>query len=97
MTEERFCKKCEIYRKFGESLEVYLRRYLEELPENNHVSDQEYEKRLAVCKDCQLFLQIPENGMAAMCRGCGCYVGLRAAVKQQRCPYEKWKAEKEDD
>ena len=25
-----------------------------------------------------------------MCRACGCYVQLRAAVKDQNCPYGKW-------
>ena len=30
-----------------------------------------------------------------MCRACGCYVQLRAAVKGQNCPYEKWEQEGE--
>ena len=25
-----------------------------------------------------------------MCRGCGCFVEMRAAVAKNACPYEKW-------
>ena len=31
--------------------------------------------------------------MDGMCRACGCYVELRAAMRKNACPYEKWKAE----
>ncbi|MCI9073703.1 MAG: hypothetical protein HFH80_13060, partial [Lachnospiraceae bacterium] len=42
-----------------------------------------YEERLAVCKDCDLLLE-------GMCRVCGCYVELRAAMKKNACPRHRW-------
>ena len=35
------------------------------------------------CKNCDLLL-------SGMCRACGCFVELRAAIAANRCPYEKW-------
>ena len=42
-----------------------------------------YEERLAVCKECDLLLE-------GMCRICGCYVELRAAIEKNACPWKKW-------
>ena len=28
--------------------------------------------------------------LSGMCRACGCFVELRAAIAANRCPYEKW-------
>jgi hypothetical protein len=41
-------------------------------------------ERLAVCRECDRL----EMGT---CLACGCYVELRAARKDGRCPYKKWK------
>lgn len=38
-----------------------------------------YESRLEICKKC-------ENLQSGMCKLCGCYVEVRAARKDQRCP-----------
>ena len=46
-----------------------------------------YEKRLAVCKECDFLTD-------CTCRACGCFVELRAAVRKNSCPYNKWMAAK---
>lgn len=45
-----------------------------------------YNKRLSFCKDCEYLI-------SGMCRKCGCYVELRAALKDKVCPdldNKKW-------
>ena len=42
-----------------------------------------YEERLGVCRQCELL-------MDGMCRACGCFVELRAAIGKNSCPYDKW-------
>ena len=35
---------------------------------------------------------IDEELKEGMCRSCGCYVELRAVMKKNRCPNDKWLA-----
>ena len=42
-----------------------------------------YEERLKICTDCDYLAD-------GMCRACGCYVELRAAIKTNSCSYRKW-------
>lgn len=83
---KRICRKCLTEdmdeRKYFENLHDYIANLDEELK----VDQPLYEKRLAVCKGCDLLV----NGM---CRACGCFVELRAAMRKNGCPYRKWKAE----
>jgi hypothetical protein len=60
-------------------------QYIENMDAEIKVNQPLYEKRLMVCKQCDLLAD-------GMCRACGCYVELRAAMKKKSCPYEKWKA-----
>ena len=60
-----------------------LRAYIENLDVDIKASQSLYEMRLAVCRDCELLLQ-------GMCKSCGCYVELRAAVTKNACPWKKW-------
>lgn len=88
MTQEseklRICKKCLTRDMMGQ--EEYfrsLREYIDNLDEDIRVSQEVYEDRLGVCKECDLLLE-------GMCRSCGCYVELRAAVTKNTCPRKKW-------
>lgn len=54
-------------------------RYIQNLPQEDKVPDQEYEKRLEVCRKCDSLL----NGI---CIECGCYVEMRAALSVRHCP-----------
>ncbi len=65
---------------------INLHTYIANLEPDIKVSQPIYEKRLQSCKECELLLD-------GMCRACGCFVELRAAVYKNSCPYDKWKAE----
>ena len=43
------------------------------------VEDEEYQNRLAKCKEC-------DNLLSGMCRICGCFVEMRAVMKKNHCP-----------
>ena len=60
-----------------------IEKYKGVLKPEDMTSDEEYEKRLSVCQQC-------EKLNAGTCMACGCYVELRAAAKISRCPNKKW-------
>lgn len=60
-----------------------IQKYKEAIKQTEQVSVEEYESRLAICKECELL-------NAGTCGACGCYVELRAAAKVGHCPYRKW-------
>ncbi|MCM1189577.1 MAG: DUF6171 family protein [bacterium] len=83
----RFCRKC-LTRELADGGETYqsLRAYIDNLDPDIKASEQLYRERLSACKECDLLL-------AGMCRSCGCYVELRAAMAKNRCPEKKWQAD----
>ncbi|MBE5947539.1 MAG: hypothetical protein E7261_00775 [Lachnospiraceae bacterium] len=63
-----------------------IARYIEGIPAGECVEDKEYERRLAICEDC-------DGRMGPTCRYCGCFVLARAKRKDQECPMpgkNKW-------
>ena len=60
-----------------------LQDYIDNFDPETKVSDEIYEQRLNVCRSCDLLLE-------GMCRSCGCYVELRAALIKNYCPNKKW-------
>lgn len=81
----RICRKCMIR---GESEEEYFRNlenYIARLEDDVRVGQDVYEERLKKCGQCR-------HLQKGMCRLCGCYVELRAALKVRRCPdtERKW-------
>ena len=80
----RYCRKC-LTRDMLDKEEYFrsLREYIENLDVDIKASEPLYEERLAVCRECELLLE-------GMCRSCGCYVELRAAVENNYCPWKKW-------
>lgn len=79
----RFCRKCLLREMMenGALEESYRNMYerIELMDEDLRCQGEDYEKRLALCKSC-------DNLLDGMCRLCGCYVELRAAVKKNSCP-----------
>lgn len=59
--------------------------YIANLNPEDKVSDLEYEDRLSQCKTC-------DRLFSGMCRICGCYVEMRAAMKLRHCPdiHPRW-------
>lgn len=62
-----------------------LYRYIADLDEGIKTETGEYQKRLELCRGCS-------NLIDGMCRICGCFVELRAAVGKNYCPdiERKW-------
>lgn len=76
---QRVCKKCLLRESDQRAYFKNLFEYIENLPREDKVPEQVYEERLAYCRGC-------ENLLGGMCRLCGCYVELRAAMKVRACP-----------
>lgn len=80
----RFCRRC-LTRELAGEEETYrtIQEYIDNLDPDTKTDSKLYEERLEVCKECEMLLQ-------GMCRSCGCYVELRAAMKKNICPKKKW-------
>lgn len=84
MMEQRVCKKC-LLRELDEGYFSSIYAYIENIPSEQRVQEEEYHDRLAICKACDSLV----NGMCALC---GCFVEVRAAKRIQYCPAapSKW-------
>ena len=82
--EGRLCKKC-LIREAADQQDIYrtIREYIDNLDSNIKVVDTIYEKRLGICRECDMLL-------TGMCRSCGCYVEMRAVIAKNKCPRKKW-------
>lgn len=83
--ELRVCRKCFLYTETREEFFQKLDSYIKNLSEDDRVSQELYESRLALCARCG-------HLSGGMCTLCGCFVELRAALKVRRCPdvIRKW-------
>lgn len=79
---ERICKKC-LLRDLAEEDQKDLKKYLAAIKEADRATEELYEKRLAVCRECEKLVE-------ATCEACGCYVEFRAYASRSRCPKKKW-------
>jgi hypothetical protein len=75
------CKKCLLLEAGEKVTYEEIRGYILSLPAENTVSDEEYNRRLAFCREC-------DNLISGMCLKCGCYVEVRAKLKDKGCPDE---------
>ncbi|MCM1304718.1 MAG: DUF6171 family protein [Lachnospiraceae bacterium] len=85
----RLCRRC-LLREMADQEEYFrsLKDYIDNMDPDIRAAEQLYEERLAICRACEMLLQ-------GMCRKCGCYVELRAAVARNVCPWGKWKVDNE--
>ena len=58
-----------------------IKEYISGLGDDIKAEGELYKKRLSICEKCDKL----QNGI---CLKCGCYVEMRAAVKNNRCPSE---------
>jgi len=86
--EQRICTRC-LLRDLAEAdgakkteLEM-LQTYRNAIRQADRATEEEYERRLCVCKSCGKLV-------SGTCRACGCYVELRAFARASRCPHRKW-------
>ncbi len=76
------CKKC-LMREMAEADALMIEKYKAAIKNEDRVSEDIYEKRLSVCKEC-------DRLNAGTCAACGCYVELRALSPVSKCPYHSW-------
>lgn len=57
--------------------------YIKNLDETIKSPSELYEQRLEICKMC-------ERLISGMCNACGCFVEMRAAIQNNKCPYDTW-------
>lgn len=73
------CKKCLLLEAGEEKAFAGVKDYIETIDCCLKADDDVYEKRLLLCRQC-------ENLISGMCLKCGCYVELRAVLKNKSCP-----------
>lgn len=78
----KICKRC-LLREMAEADMAMIDKYKEAIKSEDRVDNTEYERRLAICKEC-------DKLNAGTCASCGCYVELRALATGSRCPGKKW-------
>ncbi len=77
------CVRC-LLREYDEEAYISkLLRVIRLMKPREKASEEETARRLGICKECDKL----EMGT---CLACGCYVELRSALKNGKCPYKKW-------
>ncbi len=79
MEDRRMCKRCLLSDMSEDGLRERVYEYIESLSGDIKVEPGIYEQRLEQCRECDKLF----NGM---CRACGCFVEMRAAIKSNSCP-----------
>lgn len=78
------CKRCLIYEMAENSnIAKTITEYIAGLDIDIKSEETIYHNRLNICKECDMLL-------SGMCRSCGCYVEMRAALQKNTCPRKKW-------
>lgn len=50
-----------------------------------NTTDEEKNKRMAICKGCEFFDELNN-----VCNKCGCYLSFKTWLKAEHCPIGKW-------
>ena len=79
----RPCYKCLLRDLNKDAYFEKLQTYIDRLSEEERAEEVLYEERLHICTSC-------DDLVSGMCRNCGCFVELRAAMRKGRCPYDRW-------
>ncbi len=82
MIENRVCTRCLLRDMIDADISM-IEKYKSALKLEDMATDEEYERRLAICTSCEKLNE-------GTCMSCGCYVELRAAAKISKCPTKKW-------
>jgi DNA repair exonuclease SbcCD ATPase subunit len=80
-----FCRRCLLDEIFEADEYKNMQDYISSIDKHIKTEEIEYRRRLEVCTRC-------DNLINGMCRICGCFVEMRAAVKKNYCPdiEKKW-------
>lgn len=80
--QKKPCIRC-LLRELAQADEAELDKYLAAIKPEDLAAEDEAERRLAVCRDCDRLSGIT-------CNACGCYAEFRASYKDGHCPLKKW-------
>lgn len=72
------CKRCLLLEAGENKSYTTVREYLDILDDSLKADDKTYKSRLDECKKCDFLI-------SGMCLKCGCYVEIRAALKDKHC------------
>lgn len=72
------CKKCLLLEAGEKKSFDSVQSYIENLDDSLKVNDNVYKHRINQCKNC-------DNLISGMCLKCGCYVEIRARLKDKNC------------
>ena len=81
------CGRCLISELNIKELSENVRDYISLIPQENRTADEEYLRRLGICKEC---LWLADG----LCGECGCFAEIRAAKAKISCPLGKWADQK---
>lgn len=76
---DNFCKRCLVYEMADKDYIHSIQQYVDHIDEDIKAPKELYQYRLDQCKQC-------DNLLNGMCRVCGCFVEMRAAVIKNYCP-----------
>lgn len=79
--EKRYCRRCLLDKVFEKDEYNNMKEYIGSIAEHLKSDKELYENRLNICRKC-------DNLINGMCRVCGCFVEVRAAVKKNYCPHQ---------
>ncbi len=79
------CGKCLLSQFDSRKFVSTVEEYISVMPPEMKVSEDEYNRRLRICLECDMLLD-------GLCGECGCFVEVRAAKKNMSCPHceHKW-------
>jgi|GEM_PF-242003 len=86
---QRVCRRCLLSDLAGEDRKN-IDRYLQAVKEGDRAPQEEYERRLGICRTC-------ERLQEGTCLSCGCYVEFRAIRRRGTCPKGYWKETESPD
>ncbi|MDU4326735.1 MULTISPECIES: DUF6171 family protein [unclassified Clostridium] len=75
----RFCKKCLLDKVMSEAEYEHMQDYIKSIDNEIKTKEDDYKSRLNTCMEC-------DNLINGMCKLCGCFIEMRAAVKKNYCP-----------
>ncbi len=77
-------KECKACRFTSEMHKEIIEKELSKLSAKDTAQPDERERRLLICSSCK------HLDVSGTCMMCGCYVMLRTALKNSRCPQKYW-------
>lgn len=73
------CKKCLLLEAGKQKSFETVKDYISNLSDDLKIDDDAYRDRLRKCRKCDYLI-------SGMCLKCGCYVEIRAMLKDKQCP-----------